>query len=94
MTAHDFLAKIADLPDAATVPVGWVREQLSGSGIGQQGGPEELLTAEEAARRLGVSVDWLYRRARSLPFVKKLSRKVTRYSAEGIAAYLSAREVV
>lgn len=93
MTARDFLAELERLPDAALVPVGWVREQLAGPGNGAgQDKPEELLTAEEAAERLGVTPDWLYRRAKSLPFVRKLSRKVTRYSAAGIAAYLAARK--
>lgn len=54
--------------------------------------PEELLTPEQAAGRLGVSVDWLYRRTRTLPFARKLSRKVTRYSAAGLAAYLRERD--
>jgi excisionase family DNA binding protein len=51
---------------------------------------DTLLTVEEAAQRLGVSKDWLYRRSRKLPFVVRLSRHV-RYSAEGIERFIRSR---
>ena len=50
--------------------------------------PERLLTADEAAQRLGVTKDWLRRRS-ALPFVVKLSEGVVRYSATGIARYIA-----
>jgi predicted DNA-binding transcriptional regulator AlpA len=57
--------------------------------------PEEpsdrLLTPQEAARMLGVTVPWLHRRSRKLPFARKLSHKVIRYSEAGIRRYLAAR---
>lgn len=52
-------------------------------------GDEYRLTAEEAARMLSVTVDWLYRRTAVLPFARKLSRKVVRYSEAGIRRYLA-----
>src|SRR5262245_41924772 len=43
---------------------------------------DRLLTTEDAAQRLGVSTDWLYRRAPRLPFTVRLER-VLRFSARG-----------
>jgi hypothetical protein len=51
----------------------------------------ELLTAGEAAAMLRVSPRWLYRHARDLPFARKLSRKVLRFSRAGIARWLAGR---
>ena len=48
---------------------------------------DRLLTAEEAAPLLGLSVDQLKRRARTLPFTKKTGRKTLRFSEQGIARY-------
>lgn len=50
---------------------------------------DRLLVPAEAARRLGVNVDWLYRRWRSLPFARKLSPKVLRFSEAGLSRYLA-----
>ena len=54
-------------------------------------GEERLLTVEEAARTLGVSEDWLYRRAPRLPFTVRLGR-VLRFSAEGLERYIRQRQ--
>ncbi len=85
---------LRNLPDTATVPVGWLREQLALGGAEAPPPAEDLLTADEAARRLGVSKDWLYRQTKRLPFARKLSRKVVRYSAAGLAKYLEGRDRV
>ena len=53
-------------------------------------GADHLLTVEEAARALGVSRDWLYRRASKLPFTVRLGR-VLRFSAQGLARYCRQR---
>jgi hypothetical protein len=45
---------------------------------------DRLLTAEEASAILGVTPRWLYRHARRLPFSRRLSRKVLRFSAVGL----------
>jgi hypothetical protein len=65
---------------------------------GQDGGirpaasePDRLLTAEDAARRLGTTPRWLYRHARQLPFTRRLSRKALRFSEAGLARYLASR---
>src|SRR5687768_14957748 len=44
---------------------------------------DENLSAEEAARRLGVSKDWLYRQAGSLPFAVRIGRRLV-FSARGL----------
>jgi hypothetical protein len=52
---------------------------------------EDLLTIDEAAARLRVSPRWLYRHAKTLPFARKLSRKVLRFSRVGLARWLATR---
>ena len=52
---------------------------------------EDLLTIDEAAARLRVSPRWLYRHAKTLPFSRKLSRKVLRFSRVGMARWLATR---
>lgn len=45
--------------------------------------PDENLSAPEAARRLGVSPDYLYRNARKLPFTVRIGRRLL-FSARGL----------
>jgi predicted DNA-binding transcriptional regulator AlpA len=52
---------------------------------------DDLLTIDEAAAKLRVSPRWLYRHAKTLPFSRKLSRKVLRFSRTGIARWLATR---
>jgi hypothetical protein len=52
---------------------------------------EELLTAEQAATLLSVSVDWMYRHASGLPFTKRLSRKALRFSKAGLMRWRAGR---
>ena len=51
---------------------------------------EALLDVREAAVRLSVSRDWLYRRAKKLPFARRLGRSV-RFDAAGLARWLAHR---
>jgi excisionase family DNA binding protein len=44
---------------------------------------DENLSVEEAARRLGVSKDWLYRHAGRLPFAVRIGRRLL-FSADGL----------
>jgi hypothetical protein len=53
--------------------------------------PDRLLTPEEAAEIMGVSPRWLRRRAKALPFARRLSRKALRFSETGLRRYLAAR---
>ena len=54
---------------------------------------DRLLDAEEAARILSVSVEWLYRNAKRLPFTRKLGHKMLRFSSVGIQKYLAIRKI-
>lgn len=54
---------------------------------------DDLLTVEEAAATLRVSPRWLYRHAKTLPFSRKLSRKVLRFSRAGIARWLATKRL-
>lgn len=53
------------------------------------GDSDELLTVDVAARRLGLSEDWLYRHAGKLPFTVHVGRQV-RFSARRLEAYIAA----
>ena len=44
---------------------------------------DENLSVQEAARRLGVSKDYLYRHARRLPFARRIGRRLL-FSARGL----------
>jgi excisionase family DNA binding protein len=54
------------------------------------GAPDVNLSAEEAARRLGMSVDYLYK-AKNLPFRRKIGRSV-RFSAAGLERWNRQRQ--
>lgn len=48
-----------------------------------------LLTAEQVAERLQVPITFVYRRASSWPFTRKLSHKVVRFDAEELEAWIA-----
>jgi hypothetical protein len=50
---------------------------------------DRLLGPEEAGRRMGVTVRWLYRHYARLDFARKLSRKTLRFSERGLVRWLS-----
>jgi predicted DNA-binding transcriptional regulator AlpA len=53
---------------------------------------DELLTADEAADRLGISKNTLYRNSSSYPFTRRIGKgRNLRFSALGIDAYLAKR---
>ncbi len=53
-------------------------------------GHERLLTAAQAAERMGISRPWLYKNADRLPFTVRLSRRVL-FSARGLEEWLRKR---
>lgn len=55
------------------------------------GSGDRLLTAGEAATVIGVSPRWLYRHANHLPFSRRFSRKVLRFSAKGLERWIAAK---
>jgi predicted DNA-binding transcriptional regulator AlpA len=52
---------------------------------------DRLLTAREAAQKLGATEDWLYPHANTLPFVVRLGKKHLRFSAAGMERYIRQR---
>jgi predicted DNA-binding transcriptional regulator AlpA len=67
-----------------------VREEIAAATNGN-GHADRLLTPDEAAEVLGMSVKWVYRNAHKLPFSRKLGRKTLRFSYLGIQKYLATR---
>ena len=57
------------------------------AGVGPE--PDRLLTVEESAELLNVKPGWLYRNAGRLPFTRKLSPKMLRFSERGLRRYLA-----
>lgn len=55
------------------------------------GSCDQLLTVDEAAARLRVSPDYLYRHSRKLPFALRQGR-LLRFSAKGLERYLNHRQ--
>jgi predicted DNA-binding transcriptional regulator AlpA len=51
-----------------------------------------MLTTEEAAALLRRSPRWIYRNARKLPFVRRLSARSMVHSRKGIERYLASRK--
>jgi predicted DNA-binding transcriptional regulator AlpA len=70
-----------------------IREEIQGLKGELNSQEDRLLDAEEAARMLSVSPDWLYRNARRLPFSRKLGPKLLRFSYQGIQKYLATRKI-
>jgi hypothetical protein len=81
------LTQLASVQTRLAAVEGAVAARLLDAGT-PEAQPDRLLTADEAAARLGVTKDWLRRRS-TLPFVVKLSEGVVRYSAAGIARYIA-----
>jgi len=101
----DLAALVEDPARVATVPPGRIPALLSQLSALQgamaarlisadrdepMSSEDTLLTVDQAAERLGVSTDWLFRRSRTLPFVVRLGRHL-RFSNRGIDRYLRTR---
>jgi predicted DNA-binding transcriptional regulator AlpA len=54
---------------------------------------DRLLTAEEIAATLGVTKRWVQRRARRLPFARRISDHAIRYSEAGLKRWLANRRL-
>ena len=74
------------------VQLGSIQAALSARLLVAQRRERTLLTVHEAAQRLNVSVDWLYRHADEVPGCRRLSRKQLRFEARGVDAYIAHRE--
>ena len=64
----------------------------NGAGASHNNGEDRRLTPPEAAAMLNVSVRWLYRHSKALPFTKRMSRKCLRFSEAGLLRYLAAKK--
>jgi predicted DNA-binding transcriptional regulator AlpA len=53
--------------------------------------PDVNLPAEEAARRLGVSKDWLYKNVKRLPFAIRIGRRLL-FSSKGLERWNRKRQ--
>ena len=53
---------------------------------------DDLLNAAEAAKRIGMSVGWLYKNASRLPFTRRVGPRTLRFSADRIRRYLARRD--
>lgn len=54
---------------------------------------DRLMTAEEVATALGVTQRWVQRRARRLPFARRISEHAIRYSESGLRRWMSNRKL-
>jgi hypothetical protein len=98
-------SRVADLePDAIPAIVGelealkarlWVRlhapQPAAVAESAHNGGPDQMLTAEEAGGQLGVGVRWMYRHADKLPFTRRLTGGTLRFSARGLERWKETR---
>ena len=50
--------------------------------------PDHLITVREAAGRLGISADYLYRHSAKFPFTRREGKRLL-FSAQGIQQYIS-----
>jgi len=51
-----------------------------------------MLTAREAAAVMNISIDWLYKNAKNLPFARRIGgRRGLRYSKRGLVTWLAKR---
>src|SRR5262249_56346971 len=54
-------------------------------------GTEALLDVHEAAARLNISADWLYRHAKRLPFSRPVGRRAVRFDPDGPTRWAAQR---
>jgi len=64
-----------------------VRKAMSSAGNG-----DRLLEPAEAAKILAVSEEYLYRRARKLPFSRKLGPRLLRFSYQGLLKWMEGKK--
>jgi len=83
------LARAVTPHQAVSVPASWLLEALQPPTA--EIPVEDLLTVAQAAARLRVSEGYLYRRAKSLPFTRKISHRVLRFDPRGLAEWMAAR---
>jgi predicted DNA-binding transcriptional regulator AlpA len=86
--ARDLLLQLAPLTEALRLRA---LAPASANGQPEPSAEDRLLTPEDAARLLSVTPAWLYRRSKSLPFARHLSRKCLRFSEAGLRKWQTAK---
>lgn len=86
MTAEQLLELIGDLEIAKAAAL----QRLIALSVTPQQTEDRLLNVEEAAERLGMSTDYLYRHKDKFPFTRRMGRKLL-FSSVGIDAYIRQR---
>jgi hypothetical protein len=81
------LAADVDAALYRTLSEAWMNDQRSGAE------PDRLLTPEAAAARFGVTKRWLLDHADDIPGVRRLSRKIVRFSERHLARFLERTSV-
>jgi hypothetical protein len=89
---HNLLAEAAQLQiEVAAVTARILEELITRKVATIEQSAEVWLTADQAAVHLGVDARWIRRRARVLPFVRRISGKAIRVSDEGLRRWMAAR---
>ena len=83
------LARAVAPDQGVTVPAGWLIAAFDAAE--REEAPDEWLTVQQAAARARVSVHYMYRLARRVPFSRKVSHRVLRFSAQGLDEWIAAR---
>lgn len=68
----------------------WARLTTPTTPTTNGGSEDQLLTAEDVSRQTTLSRRWLYRHADSLPFTRRVGRKVL-FSSAGLTKWLATR---
>lgn len=94
ITPGDALVLLADLDEhqlrimglrsQVMLQVAKILEQLA-----SQPDADEYLSVEEAAAIMGCQPRWLWRHAETLPFCRRVSKKVMRVSRKGLQAWMT-----
>jgi predicted DNA-binding transcriptional regulator AlpA len=82
---------IAELASLQARAVARMLRQQNGSLARAERTEDVLVSADEAAHRLGVSRFWIYRNWKHLPFARRVGRRALRFSSHGIARYAQQR---
>jgi predicted DNA-binding transcriptional regulator AlpA len=79
-------ARLAQLDAARAV----LAARLASGGVETTPAADRLLAVPEAAERCGLSPDWLYRHAATLPFARRIGRTL-RFSEAGLVRWMETR---
>src|SRR5690242_18437573 len=88
------MSAVCDMPTSELPQLLGELEQVRCTALARLTGPapikaeaDELLNIDGAARRLGVSVDYLYRHHKTLPFARRIGRRLL-FSSAAIERYI------